>query len=103
MLPVIFKIFETVISEQLSDYFLKNNLLCPQQYGVKKNSSTELTALELLDRVLDHMDKHKIPISITHFYIVLSKAFDSLRHDILLNKLTYYGVANPAKKLIESC
>ena len=99
VLPVISKIFETVISEQLSDYFLTNNLLCPQQYGFKKNSSTELAALELLDRVLDQMDKHKIP---TNFYIDLSKAFDSLRHDILLDKLTYYGVTNPAKKLIES-
>ena len=99
VLPVISKIFETVISEQLSDYFLTNNLLCPQQYGFKKIFSTELAALELLDRVLDQMDKHKIP---TNFYIDLSKAFDSLRHDILLDKLTYYGVTIPAKKLIES-
>ena len=61
----------------------------------EKNSSTELAALELLDKVLDQMDKHKIPI---HFHIDLSKAFDSLRHDILLDKLTYYGVTHPAKK-----
>ena len=60
----------------------------------EKNSSTELAALELLDRVLDQMDKHKIPIN---FHIDLSKAFDSLRHDILLDKLTYYGVTHPAK------
>ena len=45
------------------------------------------------------MDKHKIPIN---FHIDLSKAFDSLRHDILLDKLTYYGVTHPAKKLIGS-
>ena len=99
VLPVISKIFETVIHEQLSEYFISNNLFCPQQYGFRKNSSTELAALELLDRVLDQMDKHKIPIN---FHINLSKAFDSLRHDILLDKLTYYGVTHPAKKLIES-
>ena len=93
--PVISQIFETVISKQLSNYFLTNNLLCSQQYGFKKNSSTELTALELLDRVLDQMDKHKIS---TNFYMDLSKSFDRLRHDILLDKLTYYGVTNPAKK-----
>ena len=95
VLPVISKIFETVIHEQLSEYFISNNLFCPKQYGFRKNSSTELAALELLDRVLDQMDKHKIPIN---FHIDLSKVFDSLRHDILLDILTYYGVTHPAKK-----
>ena len=84
---------------QLSDYFLTNNLLCLQQNGFKKNSSAELAALKLLDRFLDQLDKHKIP---NNLYIDLSKAFDSLRHDILLDKLTYYSVTNPARKLIES-
>ena len=65
----------------------------------KKKTSTELAALELLDRVLGQMDKHKIPIN---FHIDLSKAFDSLRHDILLDKLSYYVITHPAKKLIKS-
>ena len=90
MLPVISKIFETVIHEQLSETIC----FCPQQYGFRKNSSTELAALELLDRVLDQMDKHKIPIN---FRIDLLKAFDSLRHAILLDKLTYYGVRTQPK------
>ena len=99
MLPVISKIFESVIHEQLSEYVIANDLFCPQQYGFRKNSSTELAALELLDRVLGEMDKHKIPIN---FHINLSKAFDSLLYDILLDKLSYYGITHPAKKLIES-
>ena len=45
------------------------------------------------------MDKHKIPIN---FNIDLSKAFGSLRHDILLDKLSYYGMTHPAKELLES-
>ena len=63
VLPVISKIFESVIHEQLSEYFIANDLFCPQQYGFRKNSSTEIAALELLDRVLGQMDKHKIPIN----------------------------------------
>ena len=61
-------------------------MVCPQLYGFLRNSSTELAALELVDRVLDQMDKHKIPINL---HIDLSKAFDSarLRNDILLDKL----------------
>ena len=48
VLPVISKVFENVIFDQLSAYFITNNLFSPQQYGFRKNSSTELTALELL-------------------------------------------------------
>ena len=74
-------------------YFVHSNMV------FKKNSSTELAALELLERVLGQMDKHKIPIN---FHIDLSKAFDSLRHDILLDKLSYYGITHRVKKGIES-
>ena len=74
-------------------YFVHSNIV------FEKNSSTELAALEILDRVLSQMDKHKIPIN---FHIDLSKAFDSLRHDILLDKLSYYGITHRAKKLIEN-
>ena len=70
VIPVISKFFETVIHEQLSEYFVTNNLFSPQQYGFRKNSSTELAALELLDRLLIQLDSLKIPIN---FYIDLSK------------------------------
>ena len=99
VLPVISKNFETVIHEQLSEYFVTNNLFSPQQYGSRKNSSNELAALELLDRLLIQLDSRKIP---NNFYIDLSKAFDSLRHDILLQELSYYGITNKAKLLLES-
>ena len=41
VLPVISKIFEMAIHEQLSDYFTTNSLFCRQQYGFMKNASTE--------------------------------------------------------------
>ena len=45
------------------------------------------------------MDNFNIPINI---YIDLSKAFDTLNFDILLNKLDYYGVQRCANRLIYS-
>ena len=74
-------------------------MFAPQQYGFRKNSSTELAALELIDRLLNQMNNHKIP---TNFYIDLSKAFDSLQHDILLEKLAHYGLTNKAIALLKS-
>ena len=76
-----------------------DNLFAPQQYGFRKNSSTELAALEFIDRLLNQMNNHKIP---TNFYIDLSKAFDSLQHDILLEKLAHYGLTNKAIALLKS-
>ena len=64
---VLSKVFEAVIHEQLSDYFSSNNLFSGQQYGFRKNSSTELAALELIDRLLAQLKNHMIPI---HFYMI---------------------------------
>ena len=51
-----------------------------------------------IDRLLNQMNNHKIP---TNFYIDLSKAFDSLQHDILLEKLPHYGLTNKAIALFK--
>ena len=61
VLPVISKVFETVIFDQLTEYFTINNLFSSQQYGFRKNASTELAALELIDRLLTQLHDFKIP------------------------------------------
>ena len=45
------------------------------------------------------MDKSEIPFSI---FIDLSKAFDTLDHNILINKLQYYGIKDTALDLFQS-
>ena len=52
----------------------------------EKNSSTELAALEIIDRLPTQLDGQLIPINL---YLNLSKAFDSLNLNILLDKLSY--------------
>ena len=99
LLPSISKIFESVIYQQLMKYLLENKLLSSQQYGFRANHSTELAALNLIDRLTYDLDNGKIP---TNIYIDLSKAFDTLQHETLLNKLAYYGVRGKANDLIRS-
>ena len=48
-----------------------------------------MASIELIDRILKNFENKKCPIAI---YMDLSKAFDTLDHSILLNKLKYYGI-----------
>ncbi len=99
LLTTISKVFERVIFDQLYEYMTINNLFINSQYGFRKKHSTELAALEFVDRIAKDMDKNKVPLSI---FIDLSKAFDTLDHKILLEKLKYYGVEGTALSWFES-
>ena len=66
-----------------------NKLLCLDQYGFRPEPSTELAALQLVNKITEQVDIGKILLNI---YMDLSKAFDSLDYSILLFKLAYYGI-----------
>ena len=83
----------TLIHNQLYEYFDKYKLLAKQQYGIRKQHSTEYVAVKLIDHVSKKMENGKTP---TNVYIDLSKAFDMLTFVVLLFKLKYYGVTDTA-------
>ena len=99
ILPSISKIFEKVIYIQLYDYFTDNDLFSHSQYGFRSNHSTELAVLEVIDRIILDMDKGRLPVNI---YLDLSKAFDTLDFNILLDKLRHYGIKGNENKLFEN-
>ena len=99
LLPVISKVFEKIIFNQLYQYFTDNGLIFTSQYGFRRLHSTELASIELVDRITQYMDSGKLPLSI---FLDLSKAFDTLDHSILLNKLNFYGISNTPLKWFQS-
>ena len=93
LLTSISKLFEKVVFEQLYDYFQNNHLFYSSQYGFRKLHSTEFAALELIDKTLKDIDERNISLAV---FMDLSKAFDTLDHQILLKKLNYYGIVGNA-------
>ena len=84
ILPAISKIFEKAIYLQTYGYFIENNLFHSSQYGFRKGHSTEYAGLEVVEKIIEQMDKGNIPLNI---YLDLSKAFDTTKHQILLGKI----------------
>ena len=89
LLSTISKLLEKVVHKQLYDYMTKNSLFKNNQYGFRANHSTEYATMEFVDRAMYEIDNGKIPFSVL---LDLSKAFDTLDHQILLNKLKHYGI-----------
>ena len=89
LLPCISKLFEKVAYTQLYDYFDKHKLFISEQHGFPKKHSTQTATLEFVGRILSSLEKTGIAFSL---YIDLSKAFDTIAHDILLQKLEFYGI-----------
>jgi len=83
ILPSMSKILEKVMCKQISNYFSDLKLFYQSQYGFRSLHSTEFAALELVERVISELDNNKIPLNI---FLDLSKAFDTLDHEILICK-----------------
>ena len=99
LLTSISKVFEKIAFKQLYQYFSSNKLFYSHQYGFRTLHSTELAAMEMADRIINDIDKKQLPISV---FLDLSKAFDTLDHKVLLEKLQYYGVADVPLSWFES-
>ncbi len=93
------KIFEKCILSQLNTFFSSFSLLSKQQFGFKKNVSTELALSSVYESFISNFENSQITCAI---FLDIAKAFDSVNHDLLLKKLFRYGIRGSPHRLIQS-
>jgi hypothetical protein len=73
----------------LESHLEMNNILVPEQYGFRKGISIDNVIFNLRDKILTSLDQCQ---QMGGIFCDLSKTFDCVDHDILLDKMQYYGV-----------
>ena len=79
--------------KRLLSYLNKKDILYKYQFGFRKNHSTTLALIEIIDSIFNAMDKRLYTCGI---FIDFSKAFDTINHTILLSKLDHYDIRGVA-------
>lgn len=99
VLPVISKIIEKILHDRLNSYLTAINFLSNKQYGFRSKSSTLSATIDLLTTIKTSNDKRMISLGIL---IDLKKAFDTVSHKLLLNKLENMGLSGSALGIYQS-
>ena len=93
------KLFEKILHKRLYKYLTKFKILYEYQFGFREGHSTTQALTEITDRLKNAMDGKQLSCGI---FIDLTKAFDTVDHNILLRKMFNYGIRGNVHNLFKS-
>ena len=99
MLSVISKIFEKLIYKRIYFYLDQKKLFYSKQFGFRRNYSTNHAITSLTEHIRQLLDNGEYVCGV---FVDLEKAFDTVNHDILCDKIKAYGLRGNINKLLKS-
>lgn len=97
--PSLSKVFEKCMLIQLVNYFEVHNFLDNEQHGFRQNKSTITAIISYIETIIDKLEKGEHVVTT---FLDMSKAFDSVSHSLLIEKLNSYGISGKELTLIKS-
>ena len=89
LLNLLSKVFEKLMYDRLLNFLNKLSIIYEHQFGFRKKHSTHMALLSLIDRLTHAIEDGEYVIGV---FLDFSKAFDTVDHGILLDKLFHYGI-----------
>lgn len=99
LVPIFSKVFESIVKDQIYSYFVQNHFICKEQFGFIPGLSTIKAVQKVVSQILLNFENKSTTSAIL---IDLSKAFDSVSHELLLRKLYSYGIRSKELDLLKS-
>ena len=99
LLSNIDKLFEKIMHYRVSRFLETCQCIYPLQFGFRKKHSTAHALLNIIELIKSALDQSKFACGI---FVDFSKAFDTVDHQILLQKLSHYGIRGVGNKWFES-
>lgn len=99
LLPQFSKLLERIYYNRLLSFLDKHHVFSDNQFGFRQKLSTEHAVIDLVEAVTDALDRGEHSIGV---FIDLKKAFDTVDHSILIDKLVWYGIRGKGLQWMKS-